>query len=98
MDFNTTLRRAIKTGSVTLGQNSTMESVLEGRSKLVVIARNCPDEFRKFIEVRENVPVYTYEGTGIQLGRACGKPFVVSALSIEDPGDSNILNIQRARS
>lgn len=96
MDFNTSLRRAIKTGTVTLGQNSTTESVRQGRANLVVKARNCPEEFKTFIESQETVPVHTFEGTGIQLGKACGKPFVVSALSIEDAGESDILNIQRA--
>ncbi len=95
MDFNTSLRRAIKTGKVILGQNETKESIERGTAKLVVVAANCPAEFSRYISEKAEVKVYTYDGSGVQLGRACGKPFIVSALAIEESGDSDILTLTR---
>ena len=38
-----------------------------------------------------SIPVVIYKGTSIDLGMICGKPFMVSALTIREPGDSDIL-------
>jgi large subunit ribosomal protein L30e len=35
----------------------------------------------------------TYRGTSLDLAAVCGKPFSVSALSIREPGDSEILKL-----
>ncbi|MBP2146081.1 large subunit ribosomal protein L30e [Methanofollis sp. W23] len=96
MDFNESLRRAIKTGEVFLGQNSTEECVKAGKAKLVVIAKNCPAEFKEAMLAREDIETYVYNDSGVQLGKACGRPHVVSALAIVDGGESDILSIKRA--
>jgi large subunit ribosomal protein L30e len=96
MDFNESLRRAIKTGEVFLGQNSTEECVKAGKAKLVVIAKNCPAEFKEAMLAREDIETYVYNDSGVQLGKACGRPHVVSALAIVDAGESDILSIKRA--
>jgi large subunit ribosomal protein L30e len=95
MDFNTSLRKAVKTGNVSLGQNTTRECIQEGKAKLVVVAENCPEAFKNFINEHEETSVYVYNGSSVQLGKACGMPFVVSALAIIEPGESDILNIKR---
>jgi len=96
MDFNLSLRRALKTGKVFLGQNSTRTCISEGKAKLVVVAQNCPADFKKFLETVKNVPVHVYAGSGVQLGMACGKPFLVSALAVAEPGESDILTLARS--
>jgi len=96
MDFNLSLRRALKTGKVFLGQNSTRTCITEGKARLVVVAANCPGDFRKYLETVTNVPVHVYAGSGVQLGMACGKPFLVSALAVAEPGESDILSLARA--
>jgi large subunit ribosomal protein L30e len=96
MDFNISLRRALKTGKVFLGQNSTRTCITEGKARLVVVASNCPGDFRKYLETVKNVPVHVYTGSGVQLGMACGKPFLVSALAVAEPGESDILSLARA--
>ncbi|MBR1367971.1 50S ribosomal protein L30 [Methanocalculus chunghsingensis] len=96
MDFNTSLRRAMKTGTVTLGRNSTETSIKDATARLVIIAQNCPEDFKKFVEGQENLAVYPYKGSGRQLGRECGKDFIVSALAVIEPGESDILTLQRA--
>ncbi len=96
MDFNASLRRAIKTGEVLLGQNLTSQCIDNGKAKMVVVAVNCPENFKEMLKSKENVFIYTFEGSSVQLGKACGKPFMVSALAIIDPGESDILSLKRA--
>jgi Ribosomal protein L30E len=96
MDFNASLRRAIKTGDVLLGQNKTEQCIQEGKAQLVVVAENCPAKFKETIKGNENIFVYTFEGSSVQLGKACGKPFMVSALAVINPGESDILSLKRA--
>ncbi len=86
----------MKTGSVTLGQNSTEACIKESTARLVIIAKNCPEEFKKFVDEQENLAVYHYNGSGRQLGKECGKDFIVSALAVLEAGESDILNLQRA--
>jgi large subunit ribosomal protein L30e len=94
MDFNASLRRAIRTGEVVLGQNETRECVENGTSELIVIAKNCPAEFTEYVTQKNGVSYYVYEGSGMQLGKACGRPHLVSALAIVKPGDSDILTLK----
>ncbi len=96
MDFNASLRRAIKTGDVLLGQNKTEQCIQEGKAQMVVVAGNCPAKFKETIKGNENIFVYTFEGSSVQLGKACGKPFMVSALAVINPGESDILSLKRA--
>ncbi len=94
MDFNVSLRRAIKTGNVILGRNNTEVCIQNGKARLVILAKNCPESFRTFVEGMQDIAVYVYEGSSVQLGKACGKPFMVSALAIADPGESDILSLK----
>jgi large subunit ribosomal protein L30e len=96
MDFNASLRRAIKTGNVILGQDKTQKCIQEGKAKIVVVAQNCPEKFRTQLKSYENIFIHTFEGTSVALGKACGKPFMVSTLAVVDPGESDILSLKRA--
>ena len=96
MDFNLSLRRALKTGKVFLRQNSTRTCITDGKARLVVVAQNCPPGFRKYLETVKDVPVHVYAGSGVQLGMACGKPFLVSALAVAESGESDILTLARS--
>ncbi|MCX6681931.1 MAG: 50S ribosomal protein L30e [Methanoregula sp.] len=96
MDFNSSLRRAIKTGTVILGQHNTQKSIQEGKVQIVVIAQNCPEKFRTQLKSYQNLFIHTFEGSSVALGKACGKPFMVSTLAVVDPGESDILSLKRA--
>jgi large subunit ribosomal protein L30e len=65
-------------------------------AKLILLASNCPQTIKEDIEYYcelSEVPVYIYKGGSSDLGALCGKPFEVSALTIKEPGDSNILKV-----
>lgn len=88
------LRSSIRTGKVLLGSNRTVEAGLNGQAKLIVYSADCPVDVKMQLEAVD-VPVYGYQGMGKDLGSACGKPFSVAALAIIEPGDSEIMALQR---
>ena len=55
MDFNVSLRRAIKTGDVLLGQNKTEKCINEGKAQIVVVAENCPADFKASLTDKEDL-------------------------------------------
>jgi large subunit ribosomal protein L30e len=100
IDVNKAIATTVKTGKVLFGANNAVKSVKTGKAKLIVLAANCPRRVREDIEYYGKlsaIPVIIYNGTSIDLGAVCGKPFMVSALTIKDPGDSDILKLTRTR-
>jgi len=96
IDMDKAIATTVKTGKVQFGANKAIESAKLGRAKLIVLASNCPRNIAQDImnySRFSNVPVVIYKGTGIDLGAACGKPFMVSALTVREPGDSDILKL-----
>jgi len=96
IDVEKAIGTAVKTGKVVLGANEAVKNAQSGKAKLIVIAANCPAEIRGDIEYYgrlSSVNVVVYKGTSIDLGMACKKPFMVSALTVKEPGDSDILKL-----
>ena len=96
MDVDRGIRVAVDTGNVTLGSEKSIQGLKLGKGKLIIIAQNCPDDIREDVihySKLSQIPVYHYEGTSVDLGSVCGKPFTVATLTIKDPGDSNILEV-----
>jgi large subunit ribosomal protein L30e len=90
------LRRAIPTGRVYLGSKSAIREMRRGRAKMAIISSNCPEEIRYRIEnygKLAGIPVICHLKDSLDFGLLCGKPFPVSAIVINDPGDSRILNL-----
>jgi large subunit ribosomal protein L30e len=98
MDFNTSLLRALKTGSVVLGPAMTEKCVNEGTARMIVVARNCPTSIRTKISRDKNAFIHTFEGSSLALGNVCRKPFSVSTLAIINPGESDILTFMQGTS
>lgn len=69
MDFNVSLRRAIKTGDVILGQNQTEQCINEGKAQMVVLAGNCPETFKNLLSSREGLFIYTTRDQASSLAR-----------------------------
>jgi large subunit ribosomal protein L30e len=96
IDVDKAIGTAVKTGKVVLGANEAIKNAQSGKAKLIVIAANCPAHARGDMEYYSRlsgVNIVVYKGTSIDLGMACGKPFMVSALSVKEPGDSDILKL-----
>ena len=89
IDLVRALKTAATTGEVRFGLAETKKSVKKGEAKLVVVSSNCPD---KSVVSGPSPKVIVFDGTNVELGNACGKPFPISALAIVSPGESNILS------
>jgi large subunit ribosomal protein L30e len=99
IDVNKAIATTAKTGKVLFGASSALKSAKTRKAKLIIVASNCPKNIREDIEYYcklSNVPVSIYKGNSLDLGAVCGKPFEVSALTVKEPGDSDILKIAEA--
>ncbi len=99
IDVNRAITTTVKTGKVFFGINNAIKSAKIGRARLIIVAENCPQKIREDIAYYcrlSGVPVVIYKGNSIDLGGVCGKPFTVSALTIREQGDSDILKITEA--
>ena len=99
IDVNKAIATTAKTGKIQFGANSVLKSAKMKKSKLIIVASNCPQKVRESIEYYcklSNIPVSIYKGSSVDLGAVCGKPFEVSALSVKEAGDSKILKIAEA--
>ncbi|MEM3399341.1 MAG: 50S ribosomal protein L30e [Candidatus Micrarchaeia archaeon] len=99
MDIDKNIRMAVDTGKVIMGYRSVSNALTDASLKLVIIASNSPKEFADAIKEKakvSNIPVYVYEGTSIDLGSACGRPFPVSFLGILEQGNSALLDLAKS--
>ena len=97
MDIERGIRVAVDTGKVILGSNKSIQAIKLGNGELVVMAANAPKNLKEDIEVYSKlseIPVYVFDGSSVELGSICGKPFTVSVLVVQEPGDSNILELK----
>ncbi|MGC9345440.1 MAG: 50S ribosomal protein L30e [Candidatus Bathyarchaeales archaeon] len=96
IDVDKAIATAVKTGKVSFGANSAIQNAKTGKTKMIILASNCPKNIHEDIEYYcklSNVPLITYKGSSKDLAMVCGKPFIVSALSLREPGDSEILRL-----
>lgn len=90
------LRLAVETGKVSFGFRKSLKNTKESKVLLLVLSKNIPK--RNFIEIdhfakKSNIPLISFDGSSKDLADICGKPFLVSVLSIYDTGESNILDL-----
>lgn len=88
----------MKSGKYSLGYKTTLKTLRNGKSKLVLIAGNCPRLRKSELEyyaMLAKTTVHHYSGNNIELGTACGKYFRVGCMSITDAGDSDLLRTEQ---
>lgn len=96
IDINKAITTTAKTGKIQFGAKTALKSAKAKKAKLILLSSNCPQRIRANIEYYcrlSEVPISIFKGESTDLGALCGKPFNVSALTIKEPGDSNILKI-----
>ncbi len=96
IDVEKAIATVVKTGKVQFGAGNAIRNAKTSRAKLILVASNCPrivfDDITYYAKLSD-VPVAIYKGSSIDLGVTCGKPFMVSALTVREPGDSEILKL-----
>ena len=96
VDVNKQIRMAVKTGKVGFGSKDALASSASARAKLIILAKNCRNADRDDIlhsAGQSMVPVYTFQGSSLDLGAVCEKPFPVSAIVVREAGDSEVLKL-----
>jgi len=94
MDLAHALKVALETGKVQIGLTETLAAAESKKARLLIVARTCPHPTLSKERSVGKVPIYHYEGTAVELGQACGRPFPISAMAILDPGSSAILSLE----
>ena len=94
MDLAHALKVALQTGTVRVGVNEALESAREKKARLLIVSKTCPEKSLTAEKRFDRIPIYHYDGTAVELGAACGKPFPISALAVLDPGSSAILSLE----
>jgi large subunit ribosomal protein L30e len=96
IDVDKAIVTAVKTGKVSFGANTALQNAKTGKAKVIILAANCPKDIKEQVEYYgkiSKVPIMTYKGTSIDLATICNKLFIISALSIRETGDSEILKV-----
>ncbi len=94
MDLAHALKVALETGTVRIGLTETLDAAKSKKARLLIVAKSCPDATLRKERAIGKIPVYHYDGTAVDLGQACGRPFPISAMAILDPGSSAILTLE----
>jgi large subunit ribosomal protein L30e len=94
MDLAHALKVALETGKVRIGVTETLAAADAKKARLLIVSSTCPDPKLRAERAIGKIPVYHYDGTAVDLGQACGKPFPISAMAVLDPGSSAILTLQ----
>jgi len=98
VDINKALKDVAKKGTITIGEKQTKAAMQKQTAKAVIIANNCPYANTIITLAQEKqIPLYTYQSTGVDLGHSCGKNYAVAAFAILDEGDTNILTLIKPR-
>lgn len=99
MELVQAIKRIIATGKMEIGTNKTIDSIREGKAKAVIIAENTPRDIKQDIvqyAKLEEIPVVVFNNTSLILGEICGKPFVITAIAVTNPGDIKIKQLTEA--
>jgi large subunit ribosomal protein L30e len=94
IDIDKAIASAVKTGKVSFGANDALQNAKTGKAKMIILASNCPQNIKEDVEYYcklSRVPVMTYKGASMDLAEVCSKLFIISALSIRETGDSDVL-------
>jgi large subunit ribosomal protein L30e len=94
MDLAHALKVALETGKVRIGLTESRAAAEAKKARLLIVARTCPDAALRAERQLGKVPIYHYDGTAVDLGQACGRPYPISAMAILDPGSSAILTLE----
>jgi large subunit ribosomal protein L30e len=96
IDVDKALATAVKTGKIVFGSDEAIRSAKTGKARLIVVASNNPSSIREDLEYYgklSQIPIVTYRGNNVDLGIVCGKRFAIAALTVKEPGDSDILKL-----
>ncbi|MFH1520354.1 MAG: 50S ribosomal protein L30e [Candidatus Micrarchaeota archaeon] len=92
------IRLAVESGSVEFGTRTSISPNNDAKAKLFIMANNLPVAIKEKVEIfakKSEIPIIVFDGSSMDLGSVCGKPYPVSVLSVYKEGSSNILDLAK---
>jgi len=86
MSLTEELQAAIKSGKAVIGYKESIKFIKLNTPKIIVVARNMPEKYRKDIDISakaSKVKLEVFDGGSKELGIICGKPFPVTTVVIK---------------
>jgi large subunit ribosomal protein L30e len=80
------IQAAIKSGKAVIGYKQSIRFIKLNVPKVIVVAGNMPEKYRKEIEHStkvSNAKLEVFSGSSKELGIMCGKPFPVTTVVIK---------------
>ncbi|MFX1566476.1 MAG: 50S ribosomal protein L30e [Promethearchaeota archaeon] len=93
MDAETAIRLAVKSGKTVFGANRTIHLLRTSSPRLVILAANAPNGVKDEINTlatANQIPIHQYRSNSWDLGQICGRPHMVAAMAVLEPGDADI--------
>ena len=93
MDAETAIRLSVKSGRTVLGTRRALHLLRTGSPRVIVLAGNTQREVVDTISSlakASSVPIHHYKSNSWDLGQLCGRPHMVTALTILESGDADI--------
>jgi len=93
VDVDQILKSAVKSGRIFFGAKEALSAIRLGRVVAVVVADSCPHDVRGEIEKQSSfssIPVFSFKGTGRDLGIMCRKPFGISTLVVREIPETDL--------
>ena len=94
MDIRKELQVISRTGKYIMGFRQSKLAALNRKAKLLILARNCPEEMRieaEIISKTTGTPLLKTDISAEDIGLALRKPFRAACVAVLDPGNSSIL-------
>jgi len=96
IDLAKELSLLFKTGKVVYGYKEVINVLYHGKVLGVIVASKIPkeifDKITYYCKI-SNIPYYIFDGSSTELGKLCGKPFMISSIAILNQGESSIMEI-----
>ncbi len=100
-DINKAIKVSYKTGKIIYSKNRVLKYLRQNLFKMLIISKNCPSDFEdqlnyfnSLLQQKDRIHIHKYKGSSWDLGLALAKPYMISVIGINDPGDSDILSLK----
>lgn len=94
VEVNREIRRAVDTGKVLFGKKESETGLSTGEAILLIATSNAPKLEKERLLAKAKIaqtPVLEFEGSALDLGQVCGKPFNISFMIVKEQGKSSVL-------
>jgi large subunit ribosomal protein L30e len=96
MNFEDEMKKVLKDGEILIGDKKVKKALLNGKAKMVIVAKNASDETKadlKRYAGLSDIKYYEYPESSKELGYKCAKPFPIVSIAIVKEGSSKILDL-----